>query len=58
METYKNYQGYGITYSSMNGTTKVDKYGFTIQVFSRLGEQKGLELAKAYIDEICFGVVS
>jgi glycogen synthase len=51
METYQNYNGYGITYSSMTGTTKVDKYGFTIQVFSRMGEQKGLELAKAYIDE-------
>jgi hypothetical protein len=58
METYQNYNGYGITYSSMTGTTKVDKYGFTIQVFSRMGEQKGLELAKSYIDKICCGVVS
>jgi hypothetical protein len=57
METYQNYQGYGITYSSITGTTKVDKNGFTIQTFSRLGEQKGFELAKAYIDEICYGVV-
>jgi hypothetical protein len=58
METYQNYNGYGITYSSMTGTTKVDKYGFTIQVFSRMGEQKGVELAKSYIDEISCGVVS
>lgn len=58
METYQNYQGYGITYSSMTGTTKVDKWGFTIQVFTRLGEQKGLDLAKAYVDEILCGVVS
>lgn len=58
METYQNYQGYGITYSSITGTTKVDKYGFTIQVFTRLGEQKGLDLAKAYVDEILCSVVS
>ena len=58
METYQNYKGYGITYSSMTGTTKVDKYGFIIQVFTILGEQKGLELAKAYVDEILCGVFS
>lgn len=39
METYQNYKGYGITYSSISGTTTVDKYGFTIQIFPRLGEQ-------------------
>jgi len=57
METYQNYQGYGITYYEMSGTTKVDKWGFTIQVFSRLGEQRGLDLAKSYIDKILCGVM-
>lgn len=52
METYQNYKGYGITYSSMTGTTTVDKYGFTIEVFARKGEQKGIELAKEYIDKL------
>jgi len=52
METYQNYKGYGISYYSASGTTVVDNYGFPLRIFSRLGEMKGEELAKKYIDEL------
>ena len=52
MLTYQDYKGYGITYSSMTGTTKVVLYGFPIKIFSKMGEQKGEELARAYIDKM------
>lgn len=56
METYSDYKGYGIKYSSMSGTTKVVQYGFIFRVFTGLGEEKGLLLAKSYIDNICRNV--
>ena len=52
METYQNYKGYGITYYEMSGTTRVNKWGFTLASFPRLGEMKGLDEAKKYIDEL------
>ena len=52
MQTYQSYKGYGITYFEMSGTTKVDYLGFTLEIFSRLGEMRGEELAKAYIDKL------
>ncbi len=52
MQTYQSYKGYGITYYSMSGTTIVDKYGFEIKVFSRLGEMDGENKAKIFIDSL------
>mgnify|MGYP000889432368 FL=1 len=52
METYQNYKGYGITYYEMSGTTRVDKWGFMLASFPRLGEMKGLDEAKKYIDKL------
>jgi hypothetical protein len=51
METYQNYKGYGITYYSMFGTTVIDYNGIEVKRFPRLGESKGLESAKLWIDE-------
>ena len=50
METYQNYKGYGIEYSTLWGTTRVIFNGFTMKTFVGLGEQKGLGAAKEYID--------
>lgn len=50
METYSNYRGYGITYTSMNGNTSVDHYGTTLHIFYGVGESTGKKLAMDYID--------
>jgi DNA gyrase/topoisomerase IV subunit B len=52
METYTNYKGFGISYSTFGGTTTVDQYGMTIKRFKALGEMKGKEEAKKYIDSL------
>ena len=52
METYQNYNGYGITYYSASGTTVIDYCGVEIKRFTRLGESKGLELAKQFADKL------
>jgi len=52
METYTNYKGYGISYSTFGGNTTVDHYGMPIKKFKALGEMKGKELAKKYIDSL------
>lgn len=52
METFQNYEGYGISYSSISGTTKVVDYGFTLKSFVGLGEHDGLISAKKYIDQL------
>ncbi len=51
MEVYQSYKNYSITYYSSSGTTVIDKWGFLIKIFDRLGEIKGDELAKSYIDK-------
>ena len=51
METFQYYNGYGIRYYEISGTTDVEMYGFVLARFSRLGESKGLEEAKKYIDD-------
>jgi hypothetical protein len=50
METFQNYNGYGITYYSFRGITEVSIFGFVLKRFIGLGEIKGLEEAKKYID--------
>jgi hypothetical protein len=50
METYQNYKGYGITYYTINRTTQIDQFGFVIKSFPQLGEIKGEEAAKEFID--------
>ncbi len=52
METYQDYKGYGISYSSITGNTRIDYSGFTLKVFVRRGEIYGLKLAKEYIDSM------
>lgn len=52
METYQNYKGYGITYTTFGGTTTVDYAGRTVKIFPRLGESDGLEAAKEYVDNV------
>lgn len=53
METYTDYKGYGINYSSITGNTRVVNYGLTLKVFQRLGEERGNMMAKSYIDKLC-----
>lgn len=53
METYTTYKGYGITYFTLTGTTYVNGCnGKPIKVFKNLGEQKGNQKAKEYIDTL------
>ena len=52
METYTTYKGYGITYYSLVGTTLITEGGFNVKIFPSLGEQKGLEEAKKFIDNL------
>ncbi len=52
METFQFYNGYGITYYTLGGTTEVDRFGVVVKRFVGFGEMKGLEAAKKYIDEI------
>lgn len=49
METYFLFKGFGVTYSSITGTTSVDRLGFVIEVFRGQGEQAGAKLAVDYI---------
>jgi hypothetical protein len=53
METYQVYNDYGITYYSISGTTEVDDLGFVMKRFVGLGEAKGIEAAKNFIDSLC-----
>jgi hypothetical protein len=52
METYTTYKGYGITYYSVIGLTTVSDSYKGIKHFPSLGEQKGLEEAKKFIDNL------
>jgi hypothetical protein len=50
METSQNYKGYQIWYYSFGGNTEVGYMGRVIKTFIGLGEMKGEEAAKKYID--------
>ena len=50
METYTNYNGYGISYSSITGTTTVDAFGVPIKKFEQMGEAKGKAEAMKFIN--------
>ena len=50
METYINYNGFGICYSTFGGTTTVNQSGLEIKEFKALGEMNGRKKAKNYID--------
>lgn len=46
METYINYQGYGIIYYSMLGKVVIDNLGFPLKTFLNVTEIEGIEKAK------------
>jgi hypothetical protein len=52
METYINHKGYGICYTTFGGKTTIIHCGMPIKTFKALGEMKGRELAKKYIDSL------
>jgi len=52
METFFYYKGYGIKYSSMNGSTFVMDMGFTLRKFIGIGCVNGEKEAKKYVDQI------
>jgi len=52
METSQNYKGYQIWYYSFGGNTEVGYMGIVIKTFRGLGEMKGEEAAKKYIDSL------
>lgn len=47
METYINYEGYGITYYSMLGKVVIDKMGFPLKAFFNVTETIGISKAKS-----------
>lgn len=58
MEISKNYKGYQIWYTTIGGTTRVGHMGMSIKSFPGLGQHKGEEKAKEYIDEIICSYVN
>jgi hypothetical protein len=50
METLQNYKGYQIWYYSFGGIIEVGYMGSVIKTWVGLGEMKGEEAAKRYID--------
>jgi|10_taG_2_1085330.scaffolds.fasta_scaffold581774_1 hypothetical protein len=52
MISSQQYRGYNITYYSMQGTTTICGDFGLLKRFKELGEQKGLERAKIYIDKL------
>ena len=54
MKTSTNYKGYSISYSIFGANTTVHQYGIPLKIFNALGEMKGKELAKKYIDSLYF----
>lgn len=52
MEVFSWYEGFGIRYEQLTGTTYVEDNGFVIESYPGYGELKGKEAAKSFIDSI------